>query len=56
MHYAYLELEKFDNIEDPSFYHYNDADPIRILQKSYDESMLEAEKEVPFSLSLSLSF
>ncbi|ORE11744.1 protein serine/threonine phosphatase 2C [Rhizopus microsporus var. microsporus] len=45
MHYAYLELEKFDNIEDPSFYHYNDADPIRILQKSYDESMLEAEKE-----------
>lgn len=49
MHYAYLELEKFDNIEDPSFYHYNDADPIRILQKSYDESMLEAEKEVPLS-------
>lgn len=45
MHHAYLELEKFDNIDDPCFYHYDEADPVSILQKSYEESMQEAQQE-----------
>ncbi|KAI8882367.1 protein serine/threonine phosphatase 2C [Backusella circina FSU 941] len=45
MHHAYLELERFDNIDDPYFYHYDEADPMKILQKSYEESMLEARQE-----------
>jgi hypothetical protein len=43
MHHAYLELEKF-KINDPYFHH--TVDPVSILQKSYEESMLEAKKEV----------
>ncbi|KAG0742059.1 hypothetical protein G6F57_006539 [Rhizopus arrhizus] len=42
MHHAYLELEKF-KINDPYFHH--TVDPVSILQKSYEESMLEAKKE-----------
>ncbi|KAI8339036.1 phosphatase 2C-like domain-containing protein [Chlamydoabsidia padenii] len=45
MHHAYLELERYDNIDDPCFYHYDDVDPVQILQKSYEASLLEAEKE-----------
>lgn len=36
MHYAYQELERFDNVEDPCFYHYDQANPLAILQNSYD--------------------
>jgi hypothetical protein len=46
MHHAYLELERFDNIDDPYFLHYDDADPVTILQNSYEESMQEARQEV----------
>lgn len=52
MHHAYLELERFDNVDDPHFYHYDDADPVDILQKSYEQSMLEVEKEVSKALVL----
>ncbi|KAI8093862.1 phosphatase 2C-like domain-containing protein [Halteromyces radiatus] len=45
MHHAYLELERYDNVDDPCFYHYDDVDPVQILQKSYEASLLEAEKE-----------
>ncbi|KAK4511146.1 uncharacterized protein ATC70_012358 [Mucor velutinosus] len=45
MHHAYLELERFDNVDDPCFYHYDEADPVSILQKSYEESMQEAQQE-----------
>ncbi|KAI7905854.1 phosphatase 2C-like domain-containing protein [Cokeromyces recurvatus] len=45
MHHAYLELERFDNVDDPYFYLYDEADPINILQRSYEESMLEAQQE-----------
>ncbi|KAL7336075.1 hypothetical protein PS15p_201447 [Mucor circinelloides] len=45
MHHAYLELERFDNVDDPCFYHYDEADPVSILQKSYEESMQEALQE-----------
>lgn len=45
MHHAYMELERFDNIDDPCFYHYDEADPVSILQKSYEESMQEAQQE-----------
>ncbi|KAI8639769.1 phosphatase 2C-like domain-containing protein [Parasitella parasitica] len=45
MHHAYLELERFDNVDDPYFYHYDEADPVSILQKSYEESMQEAQQE-----------
>ncbi|KAI9314929.1 phosphatase 2C-like domain-containing protein [Dichotomocladium elegans] len=36
MHHAYLELERFDNVEDDAFARYNDADPVDIIQRSYD--------------------
>ncbi|KAI9475796.1 MAG: phosphatase 2C-like domain-containing protein [Benjaminiella poitrasii] len=45
MHHAYLELERFDNVDDPYFYLYDEADPVNILQKSYEESMLETQRE-----------
>lgn len=45
MHHAYMELERFDNVDDPSFYQYDDADPVSILEKSYEESMQEAKQE-----------
>ncbi|KAG2195810.1 hypothetical protein INT47_010020 [Mucor saturninus] len=45
MHHAYLQLERFENIDDPCFYHYDEADPVSILQKSYEESMQEAQQE-----------
>ncbi|KAI8975581.1 phosphatase 2C-like domain-containing protein [Mycotypha africana] len=48
MHHAYMELERFDNMEDYPDYYYNYdeyADPIRILQKSYEYSNDEARKE-----------
>jgi hypothetical protein len=46
MHHAYLELEKFENIEESCFYEYDDVDPVIILGKSYEESMKEAQQEV----------
>jgi hypothetical protein len=46
MHHAYLELERYDNIDDPCFYHYDDVDPVQILQKSFEASLVDAEKEV----------
>lgn len=46
MHYAYMELERFDNRDDPCFNDYDNVDPVYILQKSYEESMSLAEKEV----------
>ncbi|KAJ2965115.1 hypothetical protein NQZ79_g156 [Umbelopsis isabellina] len=45
MHYAYLELERFDNIDDPSFYDYDKADPVDILQKSYEHCLEDAKNE-----------
>lgn len=45
MHYAYVELERFDNIDDPSFYDYDKADPVEILQTSYEHCLEDAEKE-----------
>ncbi|KAI9307075.1 phosphatase 2C-like domain-containing protein [Cunninghamella echinulata] len=45
MHYAYMELERFDNRDDPCFNDYDNVDPVYILQKSYEESMSLAEKE-----------
>ena len=52
MHHAYLQLERFNNRDDPYYYHYDDADPMRILQKSYEESMQEAQQEVMKAHSL----
>lgn len=46
MHHAYLELERYDNVDDPCFYRYDDVDPVQILEKSYEACLLEAEKEV----------
>lgn len=51
MHYAYLELERFDNIDDPSFYDYDKADPVEIIQASYEHCLEDAEKEVRYSWS-----
>ncbi|KAI8331197.1 phosphatase 2C-like domain-containing protein [Chlamydoabsidia padenii] len=45
MHHAYLELERYDNIDDPCFSQYENVDPVQILQKSYEASLIEAEKD-----------
>ncbi|KAI9012131.1 phosphatase 2C-like domain-containing protein [Phycomyces nitens] len=45
MHYCYLELERFDNIDDPCFYEYDKADPVKVLQESYNEALHEEEAE-----------
>ncbi|CDS12243.1 hypothetical protein LRAMOSA04438 [Lichtheimia ramosa] len=45
MHHAYLELERFDNVEDDLFSLYDDANPLDILQRSYDMAMSEARHE-----------
>ncbi|KAG1378488.1 hypothetical protein G6F61_005799 [Rhizopus arrhizus] len=45
MHHAYLELERFENVEDPYFYKYDQVDPVHILQNSYEKSMSEMMKD-----------
>ncbi|ORZ14408.1 phosphatase 2C-like domain-containing protein [Lobosporangium transversale] len=45
MHYAYLELEKYDNIEEEAFYDYFNANPVDILEKSFEQSTRDAKKE-----------
>lgn len=52
MHHAYLELERYDDKNDPYFDHYEDVDPVQILQKSYEASLLAAEKEVTKTASI----
>ncbi|KAI1320383.1 hypothetical protein EDD11_001185 [Mortierella claussenii] len=45
MHYAFLELEKYDNIEEEAFYDYFNVNPVHILEKSYEQSARDAKKE-----------
>ncbi|KAG0267370.1 hypothetical protein BG011_006787 [Mortierella polycephala] len=45
MHYAFMELEKYDNIEEEAFYDYFNVNPVQILQKSYEQSASDAKKE-----------
>ncbi|KAI8330476.1 phosphatase 2C-like domain-containing protein [Chlamydoabsidia padenii] len=45
MHHTYLELERYDNIEDPLFCQYEQANPLTILQHSYDQTQQEAQQE-----------
>ncbi|KAF9086746.1 hypothetical protein BGX23_008620 [Mortierella sp. AD031] len=45
MHYAFVELEKYDNIEEEAFYDYFNVNPVQILQKSYEQSAIDAKKE-----------
>ncbi|KAL1915895.1 uncharacterized protein VTP21DRAFT_6283 [Calcarisporiella thermophila] len=45
MHYAYVELEKYDNIECDEFQHYYEVDPVEILQASYESSVAEATRQ-----------
>ncbi|KAI8602828.1 phosphatase 2C-like domain-containing protein [Dissophora ornata] len=45
MHYAFLELEKYDNIEEDAFYDYFNVNPVNILEKSYEQSARDAKKE-----------
>ncbi|CAO3613657.1 unnamed protein product [Cunninghamella blakesleeana] len=45
MHHAYLELERYDNIEDPLFCEYEKANPLTILQHSYEQTSEEAKHE-----------
>lgn len=61
MHYAFLELEKYDNIEEDAFYDYFNVNPVQILQKSYEQSSRDAKREVkekkkPFFLLFLLAF
>lgn len=46
MHYAYLELERYDNIEDEHFYDYYNVSPVEVLQQSYDHCQIDAKREV----------
>jgi len=46
MHYAFLELEKYDNIEEEAFYDYFNVNPVDIMEKSYEQSLLDAKNEV----------
>lgn len=50
MHYAFVELEKYDNIEEDAFYDYFNVNPVQILQKSYEQSARDAKKEVQHQL------
>ncbi|KAI9497538.1 phosphatase 2C-like domain-containing protein [Zychaea mexicana] len=45
MHHAHSELERFDNVDDDCFAHYDEAHPVDILQRSYDLSLREARRE-----------
>ncbi|KAK3825723.1 MAG: phosphatase 2C-like domain-containing protein, partial [Benniella sp.] len=45
MHYAFLELEKYDNIEEEAFYDYFNVNPVDIMEKSYEQSLLDAKNE-----------
>ncbi|KAI9305752.1 phosphatase 2C-like domain-containing protein [Cunninghamella echinulata] len=45
MHHAYLELDRYDNIEDPLFCEYENANPLTILQHSYEQTTREAQHE-----------
>ncbi|KAG0297167.1 hypothetical protein BGZ98_000683, partial [Dissophora globulifera] len=45
MHYAFLELEKYDNIEEDAFYDYFNVNPVQIMQRSYEQSTKDAKKE-----------
>lgn len=51
MHYAFVELEKYDNIEEDAFYDYFNVNPVQILQKSYEQSARDAKKEVNNGIS-----
>ncbi|KAI8059954.1 phosphatase 2C-like domain-containing protein [Gilbertella persicaria] len=44
MHFANLEMDRFEDIEDPLFFEYNHAHPMDILQRSYDKSLVAAKK------------
>ncbi|KAG9293926.1 hypothetical protein G9A89_019264 [Geosiphon pyriformis] len=45
MHYALIELDKYDNIDNEKFYHYNDADPLNIMGKSYEQTVRDCALE-----------
>ncbi|KAL0076896.1 phosphatase 2C-like domain-containing protein [Phycomyces blakesleeanus] len=45
MHHAFLEMERFDNLEDPHFCRHAEANPVEVLQATYDHSMREAHRE-----------
>lgn len=44
MHYANLEMNRFEDIEDPYFFQYNTTNPVDILQRSYEQSLKEAKR------------
>lgn len=44
MHYANLEMDRFEDTEDPMFFEYSQTNPVDILQRSYEQSLIEAKK------------
>lgn len=46
MHYANLEMDRFEDTEDPLFFQYDETNPIDILQRSYDHSLRAAQQTV----------
>ena len=48
MHYASLELEKYDDFSSPEYgnQNYGSTSPLQVLQESFNRVMEDAEKEV----------
>jgi serine/threonine protein phosphatase PrpC len=43
MHFANMEMDRFDDTEDPCFFQYNDTNPVDILKRSYENSLRVAK-------------
>lgn len=46
MHYSYAELERYDNVDDEKYYHYNEVNPVDIMQASFEQSMKDCALKV----------
>ncbi|CAG8499872.1 2029_t:CDS:2 [Diversispora eburnea] len=40
-----IELDKYDNVDNEKYYHYNDVNPVDILQDSYDQCLRDCQIE-----------
>ncbi len=46
MHYSFAELERYDNVDDEKYYHYNEVNPVDILQTSYEQVVKDSTLKV----------
>lgn len=45
MHFANMEMDRFEDTEDPYFFQYNDTNPVDILKRSYEKSLKVAKTQ-----------